>query len=174
MKTIRGNAVSLFISDNESCAFAHGCNCFNTMGSGIAKEVRARLPSMAVLDSMTERGDRRKLGKFTSFVADMINGSKKIGLNLYTQYMFGQDKPNVDYRAIRDSIYSSIRWIQKEHPEVKKMYIPKIGAGLAGGNWETISEIIEESTPPGFEIIVVEYDASDDKYSNLIIPHDQV
>jgi O-acetyl-ADP-ribose deacetylase (regulator of RNase III) len=36
----------LFDNTHEAQAFAHGCNCQGSMGSGIAKTFRARYPEM--------------------------------------------------------------------------------------------------------------------------------
>jgi O-acetyl-ADP-ribose deacetylase (regulator of RNase III) len=43
----------------------HGVNCFNTMGGGIAREIRERYPMVASVDMETVRGDYRKLGTWT-------------------------------------------------------------------------------------------------------------
>ena len=44
----RGNAISLFLKDNDPCAFAHGANwlCRMERQTGIAYEVKMRLPEL--------------------------------------------------------------------------------------------------------------------------------
>ena len=38
----------------------HGCNCFCTMGAGIAKAIKARFPEAYQADCQTPKGDRAK------------------------------------------------------------------------------------------------------------------
>lgn len=61
---MKGNAVKL-AKQKPNSAFAHGCNCFNTMGKGMAVEVRTTYPDMYYVDCKTKKGDRNKLGTFT-------------------------------------------------------------------------------------------------------------
>jgi len=48
-----------------------------------------------------------------------------------------------------------MKWI-KEHFEGKRIGRPKIGAGLAGGDWGRISQIIDEKLT-GEDVTLVEY-----------------
>ena len=60
-------------------------------------------------------------------------------VNAYTQYGCNINMVNVDYDAIR-SCFKAI----KEKFSGKKIGYPLIGAGLAKGNWNIISKIIDE------------------------------
>ena len=51
-------------------AVVHGCNCFCTMGSGIARQVREQYPSAYEADCKTVGGDIRKLGNYTFTFAE--------------------------------------------------------------------------------------------------------
>ncbi len=46
-------------------------------------------------------------------------------------------------------------WIKKHYPG-RRIGLPKIGAGLAGGDWPTIAAIIEEELA-GEDVTLVEY-----------------
>ena len=116
----------------------HGCNCFCTMGAGIAKGIKAAFPQAYEADLATQRGDRAKLGTCTSAEIDQ-NGTPLIVVNAYTQFDWRGGGSKVDYNAMR----SCMRWI-KEHHAGKRIGLPKIGAGLAGGDWPRIVTIIEE------------------------------
>ncbi len=48
-----------------------------------------------------------------------------------------------------------MEWIKKQYPG-RRIGLPKIGAGLAGGDWPTIAAIIEEELA-GEEVTLVEY-----------------
>jgi|TARA_R110000851_G_scaffold112921_4_gene237328 O-acetyl-ADP-ribose deacetylase (regulator of RNase III) len=115
----------------------HGCNCFLSMGAGIAKEVKERFSEAHLADLNTKYGDRSKLGDYTLAEYDGF----KI-LNLYTQYKYTRHEVDADYSAIA-SVFAKIN----EEYEGKSLGIPVIGAGLAGGDWTEISKIIEAETP---------------------------
>ncbi|AFU64057.1 hypothetical protein ACQ31_gp174 [Salmonella phage STML-198] len=72
---------------------------------------------------------------------------------LYTQYLPGN---NLDYSALLYAFQGLNRWASKclENPTV---YIPRIGAGIAGGDWNKIKLIIDMFTPD-IDIIVVDWD----------------
>lgn len=136
LKTINGDIFDPF-GDGLYVALVHGCNCFHTMGSGIARSVRLLYPDAYEADLQTVKGDINKLGSYSEF--DTGHG---IIVNGYTQFMYGTDKMHVDYDAIR-SVFKQLNTRFKN----QSICIPKIGAGLAGGDWEVISYIINEETP---------------------------
>ncbi len=113
----------------------HGCNCFNTMGAGIAVGIRKKFPEAYKIDCETQYGDTKKLGTFT-YTKEQTT---PVIVNAYTQYRYGNDRRHADYDAIR----SCMKGI-KELFSGKKIALPLIGAGLAGGDWEVIEVIIKE------------------------------
>jgi O-acetyl-ADP-ribose deacetylase (regulator of RNase III) len=112
----------------------HGCNCFCTMGAGIAKQVKATLPAAYEADRQTSQGDRSKLGTYSSAKVDGLTI-----INAYTQYHWRGSGQKADYYAIR----SCLAKIAADFPNAR-IGLPQIGAGLAGGDWETILQIIRE------------------------------
>lgn len=139
MKTIAGDLVALALA-GEFDVIIHGCNCQCTMGAGIAKGIKQTFPAAYKADLATERGDRDKLGMYSS--AEVLVGEDQplIIVNGYTQLDFRRRKmPNVDYDAIR----SVLKAVKTDFPD-KRIGYPAIGAGLAGGDWEVIGEIIAE------------------------------
>lgn len=126
--------------DDEYNVIVHGCNCFHTMGSGVAKAIKDKYPDAYKADKeLTDKGDRSKLGTVT---AAMIPENDLIVVNAYTQYEYGKDgKQYVDYKALR----SAMEEIKEAFtPEDYKIRMPKIGSGLGGGDWDTIASIIEQ------------------------------
>ena len=113
----------------------HGCNCFCTMGSGIARQVRVEYPDAYEADLRTIYGDVTKLGTFTTAVGQ--NGTRII--NAYTQYEYTRNGINADYGAIE----KVMRKICESYPDAKVIAMPKIGAGLAGGDWSIIEDILK-------------------------------
>lgn len=133
MKYIDGDIIKL-ANQGLFDVIGHGCNCFCTMGAGLAKSIRLEFPEVDMVDKSTRRGDKKKLGTFTH-----VDYGDLIVLNLYTQYSFGGFTPDVDYSAVRQCMAG----IKKKYSG-KRIGLPMIGAGLAGGDWNRISEIIED------------------------------
>ena len=149
MKIVKGDLIQL-AKEGKFDLIAHGCNCFCTFGAGIAKSIKQHFPSAYVDDLGTEKGDSRKLGTCRAvFIYDFLHLTI---VNAYTQYRYGKDKVHLDYDAVR----SCMKWIAKEYSD-KKIGLPKIGAGMAGGDWEKIQQIIEEELKD-CDVTVVEYD----------------
>lgn len=113
----------------------HGCNCFNNMGSGIAKQVREEFPEAWEADQATIPGDVSKMGTYTTAV--LKNGTRLI--NAYTQYHYSRTQVNLDYVALELAFMN----ICNDFPDANVIAMPKIGAGLAGGDWNKIEKILE-------------------------------
>jgi O-acetyl-ADP-ribose deacetylase (regulator of RNase III) len=56
LKTARGDLLKMG-RDNEFDIIIHGCNCFNTMGGGIAAQIAQQFPDARLADDETVRGD---------------------------------------------------------------------------------------------------------------------
>lgn len=118
----------------------HGCNCFHTMGAGIAKEIKDRYPTAYSADcSHTTKGDKNKLGGYTWVEVLAHTGLTFIIVNGYTQYNYGKNGPHLNYEAVT----SVFKMVKEQFPKLIIGY-PRIGAGLAGGDWNRIQEIINE------------------------------
>ncbi len=116
----------------------HGCNAMGVMGSGVAYLIRRDFPGAYKVYRDHYEAHGLRLGE----VVWAKTRGKIIG-NAITQGKFGRDGDRyVDYDAVR----SVIRVVNQvcvncyEH----SVALPKIGAGLGGGDWNVISEIIEQ------------------------------
>lgn len=153
LKTISGDLIDL-AKRGEFDLIAHGCNCFTTMGAGIAKGIKAEFPEAFEADRATTRGDRLKLG--TCSHAELVRGETRIVIvNAYTQYDYRGSGTKEDYDAVRACMGSI-----KDRYFGLRIGLPKIGAGLAGGDWLRIADIITESLP-GEDVTVVEFKPAD-------------
>lgn len=144
MTIVEGDLVDFAIK-RKFDAIAHGCNCMHIMGAGIAKVIRENFPEAYEADLKTTKGDIRKMGNYSS--AHIYDFSLDV-INAYTQFRPGY---GVNYTAIR-KVFERIN----ESYKGKKVGIPKIGSGIAGGDWGIISRIIEDSTPD-LNIVIVDY-----------------
>lgn len=141
MKYVKGDLLDLAEKGNFDVV-VHGANCFTTMGSGIAKSIHSRWPEAYEVDCDTSYASRAKLGKYSGITIKR-NGYAFFVVNAYTQYDYRprSGTPPVDYNAIR----SVFKALAKEFSDPNTRFgIPKIGAGLAGGNWDIIEKIIDE------------------------------
>ena len=128
---------------------AHCCNCFCTMGAGIAPQIKAKFPEAYEVDCTTERGDEDKLGTIT-----FTENTQPIVVNLYGQYDYTgrrHGEMDLDYDALR----SALRAMKEEFSGLL-FGLPKIGAGLAGGDWDVIESIIAEELE-GERVMIVNY-----------------
>jgi len=132
LKHAKGNLLDL-AEAGEFDVVVQGCNCFNTMGGGIAREIRERYPLCAEIDNLTERGEYMKLGNWTEY----DQGTFLI-INAYTQYNMSQGTDVFEYVAFELILQKLIHAYGD-----KRIGLPYIGMGLAGGDSETIIGMIE-------------------------------
>ena len=125
----------------------HGCNSLGVMGAGVAKLIREKWPKayQDYRDSYDSYG--LPLGSIVS--SKQPDG--KIILNAITQDTVGRFGVHVSYWAIANVIYQlDQRYIARDS---KVVAMPAIGSGLAGGDWNVIEAIIE-NTAKNFQPVV--------------------
>jgi len=149
MRIVHGDLLKLALN-GQFDVIVHGCNCQCAMGAGIAKAIKLTFPEAYEEDRRTAKGDRNKLGTISSVTLER-DGRQITVVNGYTQFHWRGSGVLADYDAIR-SVMSKL----KEHFSGQRIAYPKIGAGLAKGDWETISQIIEEELD-GEDHTLVEY-----------------
>lgn len=104
------------------------------MGAWIAKSIKAHFSEAYQADLQTKSGNRNKLGSIS-----YTHSKGLIIVNAYTQYHWRGQGRKVDYDAVREAF----RQIKSPFSG-KRIGYPAVGAGLAGGDWAFISQIIEE------------------------------
>ena len=149
MRVIRGDLLKLAL-DGEFDVIVHGCNCQCEMGKGIALAIKQQFPEAYAADCATEKGSRSKLGSFSSARVER-DGRFFVVVNAYTQFDWRGPGVKADYEAIR----TVMRSIAAAFAESRIGY-PKIGAGLAGGDWAVISPVIDEELN-GLDHTLVEF-----------------
>ncbi len=154
MKYIFGNLISMGLNGDFD-VLIQGCNIYNTMGGGLALEVRNRIPDAYAADLKTKKGDRSKLGKYTA----TSDGNLTV-VNAYTQATYWDPDDAVNYPAI-EKVMETIAY----DFEGKIIGMPLIGAGLAGGKWEIIRDIIEKHLP---DATIVVFNQAD--YNKIVAP----
>lgn len=130
------------LSVNEGI-IVQGCNAQGVMGSGLAKAIREKYPEVyegykiAFEDALFDR--RALLG---SAQAVQIKSKKNLYVvNGITQEFYGKDgRKYVSYSAIQ-AVFAQVAIMAKS--KQLEVHYPMIGAGLGGGDWAVISEIID-------------------------------
>lgn len=138
MKSVEGDLIKLALA-GQFDVIVHGCNCFNTMGAGIARSIKVQLPEAYTADCQTVSGDKAKLGTFSVATLTRANTQFDV-INAYTQFDYRGRGPRVNYDAVK----SCFEKIAEQYPEARIGY-PQIGSGLAGGDWGKISGIIDQA-----------------------------
>lgn len=140
LKHTKGNLLDL-AEAGEFDIVVQGCNCFNTMGGGIAREIRERYPTVAYADALTTSGDCTKLGNWT---IGGVASKTKLGhlfqvVNAYTQFNMSTGEDVFEYAAFE----LILRKLIHLHGD-KRIGLPYIGMGLANGDKDTIMAMIED------------------------------
>ena len=121
------------ILNTDAHYIAHCVNAQHAMNSGVARAIRNAYPK-AYDDYMSST---LRLGK----VILSKNEPHNI-LHIVGQQYYGREagRVYVDYPALRRGIATINKHINEP------VAFPMIGCGLAGGNWDTVSEILEEES----------------------------
>lgn len=136
LKHARGNLIDM-AEAGDFDLIVHGCNCFHTMGSGIAREVRLRYPGAYDADvKQTRWGDRSKIGTFS-----LLPGAQFSIVNAYTQIGFNAPGKNEDLFEY-EGFQRILDTLAEQFPGTR-IGFPYIGMGLAGGNRERITAMLE-------------------------------
>lgn len=149
MKILKGDLIQLALSGRFD-VIIHGCNCFCSMDAGIAQQIKKTFPPAFQADLETGSGDRTKLGTY-SRATITINTPPLTIINGYTQYHYSGAHVLADYDAIT-ALFSRV----KMDFSGEKIGYPRIGAGLARGDWKKISKIIDHQLA-GENHTLVEY-----------------
>ena len=136
----------------------HGCNCLSTMGAGIAPQM-AKSFGCDRFEMELHGPDINKLGNIdykTLYLEDNNHWTpypdedgkwvafKLTVVNAYTQYKYGRNHKD---GAIAPFDYEAFTLCMRKMNKVfggKHIGMPKIGAGLAGGDWNRIEKIIND------------------------------
>ena len=150
---IEGDLIKL-AKEAKFDVIVHGCNCFSTMGAGIAPQMaKAFGCDKYSLEANVYKGAFHKLGNieyekvqiYKGIVLSNFNEEAKwlTVVNAYTQFMYGTNhtdgvsKP-LDYEALTLCLRKINHIFKGQH-----IGMPKIGSGLAGGDWDRIKDIIQ-------------------------------
>ena len=116
----------------------HGANCFHVMGAGVALAIARAFPEAVHADQDTPYGDRGKLGTLSLAPVRLPFGKRVIVANLYTQFSYGNGD-DLDMEALAEALDT----VNREFAG-KRVGLPRIGCGLAGGDWKEVRSMMED------------------------------
>lgn len=132
VKYVKGN---LFQSDAN--IIAHGVNCQGAFGSGVAKTMSEVYPRAKSFYFAKFNKEGWKLGD-VQFVAQP--DGRCVANSATQDHFLPRTVCHADYPAISKTLTLVKEFAQRHNLTIA---LPKIGAGLAGGDWDTIKTIIE-------------------------------
>lgn len=149
-KEVYGNLITM-ANQGKFDVITHGCNCFCRMGAGIAPQMAEAFGADKFeKEAPKYRGDINKLGTIDYAIREIVikddiyeEGETRQDLaivNSYSQYGFiGVDNTRpLDYEALT----LCLRKINHVF-RYKRIGLPLIGGGLAGGDLAIIKQLIE-------------------------------
>ena len=150
---VDGDAIKMFFESKGSSVFIHGANCRRVMGAGIAAQVREQIAPLYFLDAFDSRPANQRFGSFSATVLAEDENQVKVGVNLYTQLDPG---PNFDINALVNSLRSFVSTVKDTSRADFTIFSPKIGAGIGGGDWEKIEQVLREELKD-FNVMIVNF-----------------
>lgn len=139
IKYVTGDVVEAF-KRGEVDVLVHGCNACGVMGSGIAKQIKDEFPWAYDAYKKFEKEYGLSLGTW-SYQFHPMNNKLQGVINLITQDKYlPRDTRHFSYDYFSNSMTSLSNQFTN-----KIIAMPKIGAGLGGGDWKIIEAIIESA-----------------------------
>lgn len=140
MKVINGDILTPNGDKNKIIIVCHQVNCMGVMGAGLALQIKNKFPD--VYEQYKSRCKMIKKG--IGGLGDVQYCSTKSGYiiaNIFSQYNYGYKVCHTDYIALKNA-FSYIAYC---YPNAAIRIPYRIGCGLAGGDWNIVKKIIEES-----------------------------
>lgn len=133
------NIVGDLLKQDKVDIICHQTNCKGVMGAGIAFQIKRTYPEVfKKYKEFCDEYENILLGR-TLFVN--CNDGKVVA-NLFGQDGYGRGFCQTDYVALEKAIATVAKTAAKYKKSVGFPY--KIGCDLAGGDWSTVSKIIEK------------------------------
>jgi O-acetyl-ADP-ribose deacetylase (regulator of RNase III) len=162
---VQGNLITLAL-EGKFDVITHGCNCFCTMGAGIAPQMakafgcdKFKMEQKQLCNNIDKLGciDFERVQVKDGIILNNYHVEAKWVdiVNSYTQFHYGSKfGVPLDYEALTLCLRKINHQFKGKH-----IGLPKIGSGLAGGDWYKIREIIKKELND-MSVTVVIYEKS--------------
>jgi O-acetyl-ADP-ribose deacetylase (regulator of RNase III) len=130
--------------DSTDDCWAHQVNCKGVMGAGVAKAISDKFPEVKERYMEIHRSSGWKLG----MCCGVFVGNPKVIFNMAAQEDYGrsQNTLRTNYEALRKCFGTAFTFMDKFY--LRTLSIPRIGCGLAGGDWNIVENLIKEELEP--------------------------
>lgn len=154
IKVIKGDICKI----KENALIVHGVNCQGVMASGVALALRKEYPE--IYKSYSAKVSDVGISGLLLGQVDYVEIDEDLHIaNAFTQYTYGRipGKRYVDYEAVQIAFEDINKYLTQctFGDNVLRLYFPAIGAGLGGGNWNTIETIISNTVDQKFDPTLV-------------------
>ena len=153
---VEGDLIHLFKNKYFSI-IAHGCNCLNIMGAGIASQIRNNFYEAFLADNIYHTSSYIPVDMLGNYSHVHI---KELGIicNLYTQFKPG---PNAKLEYIEEALVNMLQDLVPSKG-IMRIGIPLIGCGIGGLDYNNdlkplLKSIVSKNEFPNVEIVVVHY-----------------
>ena len=129
------------IFESDAAAILHQVNCQGVMGSGVAKQVREKYPSVyqSYKRACNKLGPNGVFGKIQ--ICAISPEKPGFIVNLFSQLNYGYDGCYTDYEKLHECLEKV-----NERFSGCTVAIPyRIGCQRGGGDWNVVLKIIEET-----------------------------
>ena len=143
------NVIKGDVTQASENIIVHQVNTLNKMGAGVAKALYTKYPMVKSQYHTTTKqlldieGGRNS--ELLGFVDLVTVGADKIIANLYGQIAIAKSRTDkhvyTSYQALTEGFESLAEYAQKNNYTIAMPY--GIGCGLANGDWNKVTEIIE-------------------------------
>ena len=146
IKHVKGDIFSE-ASDDGTTIICHQVNCRGVMGAGIAKTVKKLFPDVYKVykEKCKDAGNHKTelLGQVQLCHTKLL-GNDYLIANIFGQYSYGYGALYTEYDALREAFNTLVGMlIPTSDFTIRIPYM--MGCGLAGGDWNTVKEIIDDT-----------------------------
>lgn len=126
----RGN-----LFDTDKHVLGHCVNCKGAFGAGVAAQIAKRFPDVRRAYMRKFRREGWHLGDCQFVMTD----ARIIVVNMAMQEAYGRKGKFIDYDAVKICFEKTLDYCKGDGGELA---IPRVGSGLAGGDWGEVEAII--------------------------------
>jgi hypothetical protein len=125
----------------------HVCNNIGVFGAGFSGEIERKFPEVAINFNI---GGKIKLGntQFITVAENHLNKNKLIIANMVAQNgtIGPKNRRPLHYPSLIRCMFNVLDLVNSMNKTEKgvKIFSPKFGSGLAGGNWNFIADLIDD------------------------------
>lgn len=138
---VDGNIFSR-LSTNKTTYICQQVNCKGVMGAGLSMQICIQWPVVyrRYLEFCYE-SDGNKLGTYQEVLVE----PKLYVVNLFGQNGYSRGERQTNYAALAAALFSFFRDCAQKYQDITIRLPYGLGCGLAGGDWDTVLEIISDA-----------------------------